>query len=81
MYTVLYDDGQTGSTCLSRNLHWDVSKTQDAPRWSWLLLAEAPLSNHENCDVTEPKPTHKGRGRTVRAAPTFGPTAKRTKQS
>ena len=81
MFSVLYDDAEEGVTQLSQQNVWIVSHTLEAPRWSWLLLDEAQLSNHENRNVREPQQKKKGRQRTNRLAPAFGPTAKPTKRS
>ena len=81
MFSVLYDDSEEGVTQLSQQNVWIVSHTLEAPRWSWLLLDEAQLSNHENRNVREPQQKKKGRQRTNRLAPSFGPTAKQTKRS
>ena len=78
--SVMYEDHQEGTTQLSRQLFWDVSNSADAPRWSWLLLDEAPLSNHGTSHVTEGHRKDRGRGRTTRAAPSFGPTAKKPRR-
>lgn len=76
---VQYDDGDTGLTRLTEDLEWDVLQNREAPRWSWLLLDEAPLSNHSGCQVTEARESNQGRKRTQRAAPAYGPTAKSAK--
>ena len=81
MFTVLYDDDESGVTKLSQQNVWIVTHTTEAPRWSWLLLDEAQLSNHENRNVREEQQKKKGRQRTNRLAPSFGPTAKQTKRS
>jgi hypothetical protein len=78
MFNVTYDDKQPGQTRLGRDLVWDVSSVDEAPRWSWLLLDAAPLSNHGD-RVREAKSSNIGRKRQHRFAPAAGPTSKHPK--
>ena len=82
------DDGRflvlpASRVSLTSATQWNVSLQQAAPRWSWLLLCEAPISNYADLDhIHEMRENGRGRKRTVRKGPAAGgptATAKRSK--
>ena len=75
-FHVIYSDTRWGEVVLSAELYWDVNSPGKARQWSWLLLSEAPLSNHGS-DVHEVGSQNRGRKQTVRNAPSVGPTSRK----
>ena len=75
-FQVIYSDQRWGEVVLSAELYWDVNSPGKARQWSWLLLSEAPLSNHGS-DVHEVGSQNRGRKQTVRNAPSVGPTSRK----
>ena len=74
-------DNQEGEANLNFQTLWDFNRTDKAPRWSWLLLGEASVSNHAQYDkVTEPACNNAGRKAVNRRAPPVGPTSKPKKR-
>lgn len=72
-YTVLYSDNEEGRVSLTSATRWNVSLDQAAPRWSWLLLCEAPISNYADLEhIHELRAKGRGRKRTVRKGPAAG---------
>ena len=75
-FLVIYSaDDKWGEVVLSAELYWDVDSPGKARQWSWLLLAEAALSNHGR-DVHEVGSQNRGRKQTARYAPPAGPTSR-----
>ena len=74
---VKYFDGQEGDAKLHESNEWDPDSRAAAPRWSWMLLDAAPLSNHTTHPaVSEKRSRNAGRKRTARHAPAYGPTSR-----
>ena len=76
-HRVLYSDKVEGDVSLTQDNEWDYQSSKHATRWNWLLLGDKALSNHDGKCVSEAKSHGKGRKRTTRAAPTYGPTSKK----
>ena len=74
---VKYFDGQEGDAKLHESNEWGPDSRAAAPRWSWMLLDAAPLSNHTTRPaVVEQRSRNAGRKRTARHAPAYGPTSR-----
>ena len=77
-YEVQYSDQAPGLVRLDPQTRWEYTNNTLAPRWSWLLLKEAPLSNvGSHTSIVESAATARGRKAVKRKAPIAGPTSSR----